>query len=118
MYPARLPPGVLGLLQVCQISNIYQVEMECGKVVVRRVNDDDDAAEEEEEESALEIGIPELVKPGFSEFVMFEKQVGAVSKPIFGKVARTLFCGIPPKQTAISKTLQNIFGHKLNTKPH
>ena len=76
--------------------------MECGRVVVRRVDDDDDSngageEDEEEDDSAVEIGLPELVKPGFSEFVMFEKQVGAVpSKIILGKAARTRLSDIPP----------------------
>ena len=52
--------------------------MECGRVVVRRVDDDDDdGTEDDEDAAAVEIGLPELVRPGFSEFVMFEKQVGA-----------------------------------------
>ena len=54
--------------------------MECGQVVVRRVDADDydDGAEDVDGEYAvMEVGLPELVKPGFSEFVMFEKQVSA-----------------------------------------
>ena len=51
--------------------------MECGRVVVRRGDDDDDGTEDDEDAAAVEIGLPELVRPGFSEFVMFEKQVGA-----------------------------------------
>ena len=65
----------------CRIARfptfIYEVEMECGRVVVRRVDDDDDGTEDDEDAAAVEIGLPELVRPGFSEFVMFEKQVGA-----------------------------------------
>ena len=59
---------------------MIQVEMECGQVVVRRVDAedyDDDGAEVDGEDAVMEVGLPELVKPGFSEFVMFEKQVSA-----------------------------------------
>ena len=55
--------------------------MECGTVVVRKVdiNEENGGAEYEEvDDSTIEIGLPELIKPGFSEFVMFEKQVGAI----------------------------------------
>ena len=54
-----------------------EAEMECGRVVVRRVDDPQqgDGADGEESSAAVEVGLPELVKPGFSEFVMFEKQV-------------------------------------------
>ena len=53
--------------------------MECGQVVVRRVDagDYDGGAEVDGEDAVMEVGLPELVKPGFSEFVMFEKQVSA-----------------------------------------
>ena len=71
--------------------------MECGRVVVRRVDDDDDSngageEDEEEDDSAVEIGLPELVKPGFSEFVMFEKQVGAVPSKIIWERLRERAC--------------------------
>ena len=54
-----------------------EVEMECGTVVVRRVDDlqEGDDSDGEESSATVEVGLPELVKPGFSEFVMFEKQV-------------------------------------------
>ena len=59
------------------LTDLIQVEMECGQVVVRRVDADDydDGAEVDGEDAVIEVGLPELVKPGFSEFVMFEKQV-------------------------------------------
>ena len=61
--------------------------MECGQVVVRRVDAedyDDDGAEVDGEYAVIEVGLPELVKPGFSEFVMFEKQASADASGVEG----------------------------------